>query len=167
MFCFFSVKGCPRALLRKAGLNGVLDLRSIRVVNISTGQTVPNALSEHFAYGDKGRVQWVIDDPSHTKYEIRFQTAARRRPLVWRSDAPLIGTGDLLRYNTDAPRPFPPIASLSRMIDLTGDGKPDLVGCGRYAYAPGSPFSGIFCYARVGDPGKFQFGDLVRSQQVH
>lgn len=150
------------AMLRKAGLNGVLDPRSIWVVNVSTGQTVSNALSEHFTYDDKGRVQWVIEDPAHTKYEIRFQTAARRFPLVSRSDTPLIGTGDLLRYNTDAPRPFPPIARLSRLIDLTGDGKPDLAGCGGYAYAPGSPFSGIFCYPRVGDPEKFQFGDLVR-----
>ena len=66
MFCFFSVKGCPRALLRKAGLNGVLDLRLIRVVNISTKYSDETA---------KGKLKEAM---LQTPEEQAFHTALKR-----------------------------------------------------------------------------------------
>jgi len=151
------------ALIRRAGHKGVLNPNSIRVVDTKTGSIVPFALSEHFAYGNTGQVQWVIEDPAHKQYEIRFRMAAKRSPLLPRNRTPMIGVGDVLRYNANAPRPFPSIGrGICRLIDLTGDGKPDFVGCGGYAYAPRWPFGGIFCFPRVGETGKFEFGDLVR-----
>ena len=41
-----------------------------------------------------------------------------------------------------------------------------LVGCWNYAYWPGWPWDGIVCYPRVGDPERFEFGDLTRLRYV-
>ncbi len=153
------------ALIRDARLPGVLDPGSICVVDRKTAKAVPHALTEDFAYGDKGRVQWVIEEPTHTEYEIRFRTAARRQPLLPPKFTPMIGTGDLLRYNAAKPRPFA-LPYVSRLVDLTGDGKRDLVGCWSYAYAPGWPWGGVFCYPRAGGSDAFRFGDVVRVRYV-
>ncbi|MFP6770626.1 MAG: hypothetical protein VB859_20800, partial [Planctomycetaceae bacterium] len=141
-----------KSIIQRENLGGVLDPNSIHVVDAETGKPVPHSLSEHFAYGDAGEVQWVIKNPAHKRYEIRFATVTGRPPLLPRRQAPLIGVGDLLRYNANAPRPFPTIGrGICRLVDLTGDGKRDFVGCGGYAYAPGWPFGGIFCFPRVGE----------------
>jgi len=153
------------AAIKEQTLPGVLDPNSIRVIDIAAGETVPCAVTEDFAYGSKGRVEWVIQQPDHTVYEIRFQTAKQRPPLLPAKYTPLIGVGDLLRYNAHEPRPIV-LPYLSGLVDLTGDGKPDLVGCWNYAYRPGWPWDGIVCYPRVGEPDRFEFGDLVRVRYV-
>ncbi len=152
-------------LIADAGIPGRLDPNSIQVVNATTGETVPHALSHEFAYGDKGRVRWVVRDPAHRHYEIRFNTAPTRPPLKPAARTPLIGVGDLLRYNAGEPRPIV-LPYLSRLVDLTGDGKRDLVGCWNYAYEPGQPWDGIFCYPRVGRTDQFLFGDPIRLRYV-
>ena len=53
----------------------------------------------------------------------------------------MIGVGDLLRYNAGQPRPLALIYP-ARLVDLTGDGTLDLVGCWNYAYRPGWPWTG-------------------------
>jgi hypothetical protein len=79
---------------------------------------------------------------------------------------PLIGTGDLLRYNAGKPRPVS-LPYPSRLIDLTGDGNPDLVGTWNYAYRPGDPWNGVVCYPGIGNPADFEFGDLLRVRYVN
>jgi hypothetical protein len=152
-------------IIADAGLKGVLDPNSIRVIDKTDGAEVPFARNEDFAYGDSGRLEWVIKDPSHKEYEIRFQTAEKRPALTPQDYVPLVGVGDLLRYNAGEPRPiampFP-----ARLVDLTGDGKPDYAGCWNYAYRPGSPWDGIICYPAVGEPESLVFGDLVRVRYV-
>jgi len=148
-------------LIQRAKLSGVLDPNSIKVVNLATGRQIPCDVNEDFAYADAGRVEWVIEDPAHKEYEIRFRLAAERLPIKPQAQTPMIGVGDLLRYNAGEPRPIA-LIWLSRLIDLNGDGKRDLVGCWNYAYRPGSPWDGVVCYPRVGDTSRFEFGDLVR-----
>ncbi len=148
-------------LIREAGLAGTLDPNSIAVVDLSGNEDVPCAVSEDFAYGDAGRVEWVIADPQHKSFEVRFSTAESRPPMMPRAFTPRIGTGDLLRFNAGTPRPIA-LCYPSGLIDLSGDGKPDLVGCWNYAYRPGSPWDGVICYPRVGDASGFVFGDLER-----
>lgn len=152
-------------IIRQREIPGVLDPNSIDVVNLTTGKVVPHARTDDFAYGDKGRIEWVIRDPQHTRYRIRFKTAGTRPPLLPQPYVPMIGNGDLLRYNAAEPRPIA-LVYHSGLVDLTGDGKPDLVGCWNYSYRPGDPWSGIVCYPRVGDLTEFQFGDLVRIRYV-
>ena len=151
------------AVIRRAGLQGVLDPDSIEVIDASTGKAVPCAVNEDFAYGDTGRVEWVIEHPSHRAYDLRFRTAAKRPQLTPKATTPLIGAGDLLRYNSGKPQPLR-LFFAADLADVTGDGRLDLVGCWNYAYRPGWPTSGIVCYPRVGAAknNPFQFGDLWR-----
>ena len=149
------------AAIKAQGGEGVLDPNSIRVIDLATGNPVAFARSEDFAYGDRGRLEWVVTDPEQTSFEVQFQAAAARPSLVPQDHTPLIGVGDLLRYNADGPRPIA-LPYASRLVDLTGDGLSDLVGCWNYAYRPGGPWCGIVCYPRVGSPQEFLFGDLVR-----
>jgi hypothetical protein len=130
--------------IRQAEVAGVLDPNSIEVHNTATDQTVPHAISEDFAYGDKGRVEFVIADPSHTTLEIRWKTAAERPPLRPQRFAPQAGVGDLLRYNAGHPRPIT-VPYSPGLHDLNGDGQLDLTGTWNYAYRPGWPWDGVVC----------------------
>jgi hypothetical protein len=153
------------SLMRQSGLEGRLSPGSIEVIDLETGQAVSRAVAEDFAYGDSGRVQWVIHDPTHTRYEIRFKTRSRWPGLKPAEHTPVIGTGDLLRYNASIPRPIA-LCYPSRLVDLNGDGARDLLGCWNYAYRPGAPWDGIVCYPRVGKSRSFEFGDLLRVRHV-
>ena len=152
-------------IIADAKLSGVLDPNSIEVINKTTGKPVPFARTEDFAYGDRGRLEWPIKNPSHKEYEIRFKTVDKRPALAPQDYVPPVGVGDLLRYNAAAPRPFA-MPYPARLVDLTGDGKPDYVGSWNYAYRDDSPWDGIICYPGVGDPEKLEFGDLVRVRYV-
>jgi hypothetical protein len=150
----------------KAKLPGVLDPNSIEVIDTATQQPVPCSLDEEFNYGDRGRVRWVIEQPDHKKYQIRFHMAAKRPARQPKEYAPLIGTGDLLRYNAGAPRPIT-LAYFGRLVDLTGDGRCDLVGCWNYSREPEAPWDGVVCYPRLGDDKRFEFGDMVRIRYLN
>ena len=52
---------------------GVLDSNSIELRNAVTRQVVPHALTEDFAYSDKGRVEFVVADPKHTVFDNSLQ----------------------------------------------------------------------------------------------
>ena len=56
----------------------MLDPNSIQVINVTTGERVAFGRSDDFAYGDSGRVEWVVQDPSHTRFEIRFRATDSR-----------------------------------------------------------------------------------------
>jgi len=152
-------------IIADAGLPGVLDPNSITIFNKANGQSVPFSLSEDFAYEDRGRLEWTIYNPTHKTFDICFQTIEKRPSLKPRAYTPLVGVGDLLRYNANEPRPIG-MAYPARLIDLTGDGKRDLVGCWNYAYRPGWPWDGIICYPGEGDTDNFEFGNLVRIRYV-
>jgi len=147
--------------LTSAGAAGVLDPNSIEVRNAATGEVVPHSLGQGFRYGDKGRVRWVTAQQTRTAYEIRFRSAAKRPALAPQPFTPMIGVGDLIRYNAGAPRPST-LRWPSRLVDLTGDGRLDLVGTLPHYYAPRSRLGGIVCYPQVGSDEAFEFGDMVR-----
>ncbi len=116
-------------------------------------------------FSRRTRIEWVVRDGGNRDYEVRFRDAAERPALRPQSFTPRIGTGDLLRYNAGQPRPIE-LNCPARLVDLTGDGKPDLVGTWNYAYRPGDPWNGIACYPRVGELTDFLFADLVRVRYV-
>lgn len=155
------------ALIAQCGAAGVLDPNSLEIIDLASPCPAPVefARSEDFAYGDCGRIEWVIEDPSHTEYEIRFETAAKRPPLQPQEFVPHVGVGDLLRYNAGEPAPIL-LGSSATLVDLTGDGRADLAGCWNYYHRPGSPISGVVCYPRTGDPGDLTFGDMARLRYV-
>ena len=151
-------------LIRKAQVPGVLDPNSIELRNATTGQMVAHALTEDFAYSDKGRVEFVVADPQHTRFEIRFSTVSARPRLRPQKLIPQIGVGDLLRYNAARPMPFT-LSFSPGLDDLDGDGQLELTGSWNYAYRPGWPWDGIVCYPRT-RPDTFEFGDLTRLRYV-
>lgn len=147
-------------LINQANRSGVLDPNSIEVIDAATKQRIPHALTEDFFYSDKGRIEFVIDDPKHSVFEIRFETANERPAIVEQSFIPMIGVGDLLRFNGGRPRrvsvPYAP-----GLHDLNGDGRLDLTGSWNYAYRPGGPWDGILCFPRTDDKG-YRFGGMQR-----
>ncbi len=150
--------------LREAGIEGVLDPNSIEVREVATGEVVPHALSEDFAYDDIGRVEFVVANPRSAVFEIRFRSVQQTPRLEPRRFIPPIGVGDLLRYNASQPRPIA-LPFLAGLHDLNGDGRLDLTGTWNYAYRPGWPWDGVICYPRTSTNG-FQFGDLVRVRHL-
>ncbi|MEO1994095.1 MAG: hypothetical protein ABGZ17_02335, partial [Planctomycetaceae bacterium] len=149
------------ARLRQAGVAGVLDPNSIQVVNRATGKVVDAARTADFAYGDAGRVEWVIRDPAHTRWTVTFRSAQRRPALRPAEYVPAIGSGDLLRFNAGPKRPITMFFSAA-LADLTGDGRPDLLGCWNYAYRPGDPWGGVILYPALQSDERWQFGELQR-----
>ena len=151
-------------LIRQADAAGVLNPNSIEVRNLATGDVVPHALTEDFAYSNAGRIEWVVGDPEHREFEIRFRTAAERPPVRPQDVTPQIGTGDLLRYNAGSPRPIT-IPYSPGLHDLNGDGRLDLTGVWNYAHRPGQPWDGVVCFPHTGNE-PFQFGDMARLRVV-
>lgn len=148
------------AAIRAAGLPGVLDPNSIRVVDAADGAVVPHHRTEDFAYADEGRVEFAVTDPARQEYFIEFETAPARPPLEPQTYVPLVGVGDLLRYNSVEPRPVTMYSM--RFVDLNGDGLPDLCGTWNYYHRPGSPISGAVCYPRLKNRPGLQVGDMER-----
>ena len=148
-------------LIEESGLPGRLDPDSIEVFNQATRKSVPRALGPDFAYGDRGRVEWVVADPEHSEFEIRFNVGPQRSPIASARFVPQIGTGDLLRYNAAAPRPVTLKYAIG-LHDVTGDGRLDFVGAWNYARRPGQPWSGVVCHPAVESAQPLRFADLQR-----
>ncbi len=157
------------AVLKKAGLPGVFDPNSVQIINLAdkTRTPTPHALSPHIAYGDRARVRWLVTNPAETKFEIHFTTAAQRPVLRPRSDTPLIGVGDLLRYSGPQPQAVGGCLA-TRLVDLNGDGVRDLLVTDYYTTEPLWPeripdsWSPFICYPGVQDGDKLLFGNGVR-----
>ena len=149
------------AWIRRAGVDADLDPNSIKVINLATGKSIPVALHEAFAYGSRGRVQWVVAAPQHREFEIRFGVTRQRTDLRPQGYTPPIGVGDLLRYNAGKPAPINLFQSMG-LHDVTGDGRADLVGTWNYFYRPGAPTGGVVFYPAQKSPGRWHFGDLQR-----
>ena len=147
--------------IRQGNHDGVLDANSIRVINRATGRIISSARTEDFAYSDRGRVEWVIADPKHTAWSIRFRTAEARPALSPQGYVPAIGVGDLLRYNAGPHRPITCFFQ-AELHDLTGDGRPDLVGSWNYAYRDGDPWAAPILYPSIDPKQPTQFGNLQR-----
>ena len=58
-------------LIQEAQTAGVLDPNSIVVINVATDEPIHRAITEDFAYSDRGRLEFVVADPRHTEFEIR------------------------------------------------------------------------------------------------
>ena len=75
-------------LVEEAGAPGVLDPNSIQVIDAEGGAVVAHALTEDFAYGDCGRVEWGIQTTASTRSASPPDPAGRRssrRPASPRS----------------------------------------------------------------------------------
>jgi hypothetical protein len=152
------------SLLPNGGSDARLKPASIVVIDLADDTVVPHHLTEDFAHGDHGRVEFVIGDPTHTRYDIRFSSLASgetRPPLAPSWTVPVVGVGDLLRFNANEPRPITMFCF--RLVDLNGNGHADLAGTWNYYHRPGEARSGVVCYPRLdGGSDALHCGDQVR-----
>ena len=149
------------ALITAAGASGALDPNSIEIY--AGHRRIEYALGDDLLYGERGTLEWALADAGCRDFEVRFSVADRRPPLAVRERVPLVGIGDLLRYNAGVPRPIA-LGGSGRLVDLTGDGRADLVGCWNYYHRPGTPISGVVCFPRR--DGAMQYGDMARLRYV-
>ncbi|HJP33706.1 MAG TPA: VCBS repeat-containing protein [Candidatus Latescibacteria bacterium] len=154
----------PLLLAAGEGSGARLDPTSVEVVDLTDGATIPHHLAEDFAHGDRGCVEFVIRNPTHVHYELRFaavRPGGARPHVAPTARVPMVGLGDLLRYNAAELRPITMFCF--RLVDLDGDGRSDLAGTWNYYHRPGEPRSGVVCYPglRSGAPAML-FGDQVR-----
>ena len=63
--------------IHEAGGSGVLDPNSIEVIDSSTGKAIPFARTDDFAYGDVGRIEWVVTDAGIATTKCGFATRPR------------------------------------------------------------------------------------------
>jgi len=153
------------SLIRQAKMPGVLNPDSIEVFNLAAGTAEEISLSLSLTDSDKGRVRWIIQDPRHRDYEIRFETSSKKLWPAPKAFYPLIGTGDWLRYNAPAPRPLA-LPKTETLVDVTGDGMLDLVGAWsqpRYSKGLAEALPGDLpvVYPRIGKPEDFLFGEPI------
>ncbi len=144
---------------RSINASGFVDIDSVEIVNLTTGQRVEYARGEEFAHGAVGRFEWPIADSQHRSYLVSFRMRPQRSRLHPQVYVPMVGTGDVLRYNAGCPRPLT-LGGSMQLADWSGEGRVDLLGCWNYYRRPGEPVSGLVCYPRCADD--LCFGDMVR-----
>jgi hypothetical protein len=119
------------------------------------------------SFGDSElAVEWAITDPSHRRYELRFRTLPSDGPpppIDPGGRVPIVGCGDLLRYNSAEPRPITLAThGTRRLLPVMGrPGHHDLLGAWNYYHRPNEPRGGLVCFPRT-DPSALLFGDMVR-----
>lgn len=102
----------------------------------------------------------MIRDPRHRVFEVRFRTTQQKHVLVEpKRRVSVIGTGDLLRYNACQPRPIA-LFHAAALVDLTGDGRPDLVACVEWSVYPVYRHAALMKKRRP----KYQVGQLVATR---
>jgi hypothetical protein len=149
-------------LIQRVEGQGQLDPSSIELIDCADGAVVLHGLSEDLSHGDFGRIEFALRDVTHSDYEIRFDTlmpGELRRHLA-PTQVPMVGVGDLLRANGEAPNPV--TMHSFDLCDLDGDGDADLIGTWNYYHRPGTPISGVVAYPRVAPTDELRVGDLVR-----
>ena len=121
------------------------------------------------SFGDSELVvEWAITEPSHRRYELRFRTLPPGGPLPPppidpRGRVPIVGCGDLLRYNSAEPRPITLATHGSRLLPAMGrPDRHDLVGAWNYYHRPNEPRGGLVCFPRTDPSSALLFGDMVR-----
>jgi hypothetical protein len=131
--------------LKELGVHGEFDPNSVFVEGRESGSDsyVPLdfRISEHYKYGDLGKVSWVIRSPEMTEFRIWFDVTSDppRQPTA---DIPAIGIGDEIMFNTDEPAPLVAM-SAPLLADFNGDEITDVLAINHYSDRFGWPYDGI------------------------
>ncbi len=121
-------------LIQNADRQGVVDPNSMKVIDTATQQRVPHAVTEDFAYSNKGRIEFVIADPKSNNGVYPYE---KERPFFWRTGAAIAD------FNGDSLMDIATHDGLTRVATLfvqdrgsDGDGKPDLIACVEWSVYP-------------------------------
>jgi hypothetical protein len=131
--------------LKELGVHGEFDANSVFVEGKKPGAEsyVPLdfRISEHYKYGNSGKISWVIPSPEMTEFRIWFD-AASDPPRNPPADIPAIGIGDEIMFNIDEPAPLVTM-SASLLADFNGDGVTDVLAINHCSDRFGWPYDGI------------------------
>ncbi len=134
----------PRCL-KELGVEGEFDPNSVLVegMNPKSDSFTPldYRISEHYKYGNSGKVSWVIPRPDMIEFRIWFDVHSDppRKPPA---DIPVIGIGDEIMFNTDEPAPLVALTA-PLLADFNGDGITDVLAINHYSDRFGWPYDGI------------------------
>jgi hypothetical protein len=148
-------------LLKELGEKGEFDPYSVAVEgkDPATQDWIPLdfRLSEHYKYGDSGRVLCLIPVPEMAELRILFDTTSNlpRKPPSY---VPAIGAGDEILFNTDEPALFFAM-SAPLLGDFNADGTTDILAINHYSDRFGWPYDGILFHPGIREDGD---GILIR-----
>jgi len=138
-------------LLSQLNVKGKFDRFSVLVEgkDPESGSFVPvdYRVSEHYKYGNDGKIYWLVENPEMTEFRIWFDTETNppRKP---RDYIPVIGVGDELFFNTSEPLPVYSMTT-NLLIDYNEDGITDLLTINDYSDRFGWPYDGIIFHPGI------------------
>ena len=152
-------------LLEEHKVHGTFDRFSVRVRkrNPKTRQLeeVDFNLSDAFLIGNKGRVNWLIEDTNEREYVIFFDVK-ENGPFAPPQYIGLVGNGDCLRYNDGKLHPLHVGMHASAVaVDWDGDGKTDVLSPQIYSHTAESPWFCLRFFRNEGSNDKPFFGEGV------
>ncbi len=165
-FTPFAVEIDFAGLLHDLGINDRFARHSVAVTRIKAPERqmpIPHAMSEVFAWEDKGDISWVIEDPGQLEYYIYFDVETHG-PFDPPEKIALVGNGDVLRYNSGGPEPFDvgiPV-QMPVLVDWDGDGKLDVLQGTTYANTLGFPYRGTWFFRNIGTNENPLYDDFIR-----
>ncbi len=162
----FAVELDFAALLQSADSEGEFDRNSVLVTRIDgTDRQMPiaHSMSEWFAVRQCGDISWVIEQADQLEYYVYFDIAANG-PYTPPAQIAAVGNGDALRGNTMQGEPvdvgIPCQAPV--YLDLTGDGRLDMLIGSIYSNTVGFPYHCTFVFRNIGTNAKPLYEDFTR-----
>lgn len=140
----------------------------VRKVNPKTGalEEVHFNLSDDFLIGNKGKVNWLIEDTTEREYVIFYDV---REPGPWPPPAyiGLVGNGDCLRFNDGKLHPLHVgMAANAVAVDWDGDGRTEIITSQIYGHTWKSPWFPIRMFRNEGTDDAPFYGEGIPLQAL-
>lgn len=152
-------------LLQERKVHGTFDRFSVLVKKIDAKTKkladVDFNLSDSFLLGNKGKVNWLIEDTNEKEYIIFFDVK-ENGPFAPPTYIGLVGNGDCLRFNDGKLHPLHVGMHANAIaVDWDGDGVTDIVSPQIYSSTLESPWFCLRFFRNEGSNEKPLFGDGI------
>ena len=118
-------------------------------------------LSDDFLVGNRGKVNWLIEDTAEREYLV-FYDVRERGPWPPPAYIGLVGNGDCLRFNNGKLHSLHVGMSANAVaVDWDGDGRTDIISTQIYGHNLGSPWFCVRFFRNEGTDEKPVFGEGI------